>query len=182
MVQEQPSRNVKITHYRKLKEGRWPELYFSSEQFPLNIRALMERAWIKTCVKVQFPPLLLTQAEQPWWTALQNEFVFLLSKLIQTFLHPKKKKKLGLFPLFQHCSVLATSVRPQLPVAMLGCWFQELLRQCGFNSQQIAPQMFQTLGQWSDASLKCTGQNINPVALLPVFFDFVQLVVFAREV
>lgn len=51
----------------------------------------MERAWIKTCVKVQFPPLLLTQAEQPWWTALQNEFVFLLSKLIQTFLHPKKK-------------------------------------------------------------------------------------------
>lgn len=92
MVQEQPSRNVKITHYRKLKEGRWPELYFSSEQFPLNIRALIERAWIKTCVKVQFPPSLLTQAEQPWWTALQNEFVFLLSKLIQTFLRPKKKK------------------------------------------------------------------------------------------
>lgn len=54
------------------------------------------------------------------------------------------------------------------------------MRQCGFNSQQIAPQMFQTLGQWSDASLKCTGQNINPVALLPVFFDLVQLVVFAR--
>lgn len=52
----------------------------------------MERAWIKTCVKVQFPPSLLTQAEQPWWTALQNEFVFLLSKLIQTFLHSKKKK------------------------------------------------------------------------------------------
>lgn len=27
-----------ISGCKKLKEGRWPELYFSSEQFPLNLR------------------------------------------------------------------------------------------------------------------------------------------------
>lgn len=111
----------------------------------------MERPWIKTCVKVQFTPSFLTQAVQPRRTALKREFVFWWSKLMQTFFHPVKK--LGLFPTSSkaHCwpHLLCWSYQ----WLMLGCWFQELLRQCGFNSQQIASQMFQTLRHWSDALL-----------------------------
>lgn len=52
--------------------------------------------------------------------------------------------------LFQHCSVAAKSFLLELPVA--ACWSQELLRQRGFNSQQIASQMFQTWRHSSDAA------------------------------
>lgn len=38
MVQEQPSRKISRLAAIKLKVGRWPELYFSSEQFPLDLR------------------------------------------------------------------------------------------------------------------------------------------------
>lgn len=79
----------------------------------------MERLWIKTCVKVQFRPSFLTQAEQPQRTALKREFVFWWSKLMQTFFRPvEKKKKIWLFSSFS--SVLATSGLMELPVANAG--------------------------------------------------------------
>lgn len=76
----------------------------------------MERPWIKTCVKVQFTPSFLTQAEQPQWTTLKREFVFLWSKLMQTFFHPVKKCFYPL-SLFQQSSVLAKSALLEVPVA-----------------------------------------------------------------
>lgn len=118
---------------------------FLANHFLSMCDVLMERSWIKTCVKVQFTPSLLTQQQ----TATKRELVCSWSKLTSTFFHPVKKFGAVFCSSRTHCwpHLLCWSYQ----WLMAGCWLQELLRQCGSSSQQIASQMFQTLGRWSHA-------------------------------
>ena len=98
----------------------------------------MERAWIKTCVKVQFTPSFLIQAEQPQRTSQQGEFLLFIKQIyVAIFSRSEgKKKKLNLnsfLSLVQQSSVLVTSVQTELPVANVSLFISGTVKTVRFQ-------------------------------------------------
>lgn len=142
---------------KKLKEGRWPELYFCSEWFPLNLRGANGKGLNSNMCAGTIYPFV----SHPGRSSLKRENVerngpFLVKQCMGTFFDAVKTSGSVLNSMLDHFILLALS---QADVDFI--WSHN-----GFNSQQISSWMFQTLGNINATSNIAVGhRETNPHCL-----------------